>query len=118
MNTRLSISTFLVGMLLAFITPSAWSNPAQQPTDQQPASENSSNSHSAKQDMKNAGHESKNGAKDVGRSAKDAGRDVKKGTEKGYHSSRKDAEKGWHKTRNTTKGAVQGGKAGAKQPDK
>jgi hypothetical protein len=64
---------------------------------------------SAKQDMKNAGHDTKQGAKD-------AGNGVKKGTKSAYHSTKKGTEKAYHKTKSTTKGAVQGGKEGAKEP--
>lgn len=96
MNTKLSISTLLVGTVLAFASPSAWSIPAPQ------------SGTSAKQDMKNAGHDSKD-------AAKDAGNGVKKGTKKAYHSTKKGSKKAWNKTRNTAKGAVKGGKEGAQQ---
>jgi hypothetical protein len=66
-------------------------------------------SNSAKQDMKDAGHDTKAGAKD-------AGKGVKKGTKSTYHAGKKDTTKAWHKTKNTTKGAVKGGKEGAKDP--
>jgi hypothetical protein len=63
----------------------------------------------AKQDMKNAGHEASN-------AAKDAGNGTKQGTKKAYHSTKRGTKKAWHKTTSTTKGAVDGGKEGAKQP--
>lgn len=69
----------------------------------------SSQDHSAKQDMKHAGHETKD-------AAKDAGRGTKKGTEKTYNAAKNGSKKAWHKTKNTTKGAVNGGKEGAHEP--
>lgn len=65
---------------------------------------------SASQDMHNAGENSKAAAKDTGRG-------VKKGTKKSAHATKKGTKKAWNKTKNTTSGAVNGGKAGAKQPD-
>ena len=72
-------------------------------------SQQSTTDSGAKQDMKNAGHETSN-------AAKDAGNGTKQGTKKAYHSTKRGTKKAWHKTTSTTKGAVDGGKEGAKQP--
>jgi hypothetical protein len=64
----------------------------------------------ASQDMKNAGQDTKDAAKDTGNG-------VKKGTKKAAHSTKKGTKKAWNKTKDTTTGAVDGAKAGAKQPD-
>jgi Ni/Co efflux regulator RcnB len=64
----------------------------------------------AKQDMKDAGHETKDAAKDTGHAAK-------QGTKKAYHKTKRGTKKAWHKTKNTTEGAVDGAKEGAKKPE-
>jgi len=64
----------------------------------------------AKQDMKDAGHETKDAAKDAGHS-------VKQGTRKAYHKTKHGTKKAWHKTKDTTEGAVDGAKEGAKKPE-
>lgn len=69
-----------------------------------------SDSHSAKQDMKNAGHQSMNATKSAEQGAK-------KGTQHTYRTSKNDTQKAAHKTENTAGGAVNGGKAEAKKPD-
>jgi hypothetical protein len=71
---------------------------------------NPSQDSGAKQDMKDAGHETKEAAKDTGRG-------VKQGTKKAYHKTKRGTKKAWHKTADTTKGAVNGGKEGAKTPE-
>jgi hypothetical protein len=63
----------------------------------------------AKQDMKNAGQNTKDAAKDTGNG-------VKKGTKKSVHATKRGTKKAYHKTKNTTQGAVDGAKAGAKDP--
>jgi len=63
----------------------------------------------AKQDMKDAGHETKDAVKDAGHS-------VKQGTKKAYRKTKRGTKKAWHKTKDTTTGAVNGAKEGAKQP--
>lgn len=62
----------------------------------------------AKQDVKTAG-------KDTKKVAVKTGEDVKKGTGKAYNATKNGAKKVFHKTKSTTKGAVEGGKDGAKQ---
>ena len=99
MKTASTSSAFILGVLLA--SASAYGRPSQQ---------NNPDTHhnSATQNIKDAGHHSKE-------AAKDAGHGVKQGTEHAYHSSKREA-KGVTKTSNTAKGAINGGKAGAKQP--
>jgi hypothetical protein len=63
----------------------------------------------AKQDMRDAGHETKN-------AARDAGHGIKQGTKKAYHKTKHGTQKAWHKTKSTTRGAVEGAKEGAHQP--
>jgi hypothetical protein len=63
----------------------------------------------AKQDMKAAGHESK-------AAAKDAAHGAKQGTKKAYHKTKRGTKKAYHKTKSTVKGAAEGAKEGAKQP--
>jgi hypothetical protein len=63
----------------------------------------------AKQDMKNAGTDTKN-------ATKDAANGTKQGTKKAYHSTKRGTKKAYNKTKSTTTGAVDGAKAGAKQP--
>ena len=74
----------------------------------------------AKQDMKDAGHETKSAAKDTGHAINQgtdkAYHSTKHQTKKAYHSTKRGTEKAWDKTENTTKGAVNGGKEGARQP--
>src|SRR6185437_16240389 len=63
----------------------------------------------AKQDMKNAGHETK-------AAAKDAAHGTKQGTKKAYHKTKHATKKAYHKTKSTVKGAAEGAKEGAKEP--
>jgi hypothetical protein len=63
----------------------------------------------AKQDMKAAGHETK-------AAAKDAAHGTKQGTKKVYHKTKQGTKKAYHKTKSTVKGAAEGAKEGAKQP--
>jgi hypothetical protein len=53
----------------------------------------------------------------VKQDTKDAGHSVKQGTKKVYHKAKHGAKKAWHKTKNTTTGAVEGTKEGAKKPE-
>ena len=64
----------------------------------------------AKRDMKDAGHESRDAVQDTGRG-------IDHGTKKVYHKTKHGAKKAWHKTADTTKGAVNGGKEGARRPE-
>lgn len=64
----------------------------------------------AKQDMKDAGHETKDAAKDTGHA-------IDHGTKKAYHKTKRGTKKAWHKTEDTSRGAVNGAKEGAKQPE-
>ena len=64
----------------------------------------------AKQDMKDAGHETKD-------AAKDAGHGVEKGSKKAYHKTKHETKKAWHKTRDTSEGAANGAKEGARKPE-
>jgi hypothetical protein len=61
----------------------------------------------AKQDAKAAGKNTK-------KAAVKTGRGVKKGTGKAYNATKKGAKKVFHKTKSTTKGAVDGGRDGAR----
>lgn len=65
--------------------------------------------HTAKQDMKNAGHEAKDAAKDTGRG-------IKHGTKKAYHSTKRHTKHAAHRTGNAVKGAYNGAKDGAQNP--
>lgn len=94
MKTKWQIPAILLGALLASGPALSWS---QQDSG-------------AKQDMKDAGHETKNAAKDVGHA-------TKKGTKKAYHATKNGTKKVWHKTKNTVKGAGEGAKEGAQQPN-
>jgi Ni/Co efflux regulator RcnB len=98
MRTQAKFPTLLLAFTLALGAPLAFSQTR------------SSDTGTAKQDMKDAGHQSKD-------AARDAGHGVKKGTTKAYHSTKRVTKKAWNKTANTTKGAIHGGKEGAKQPD-
>ena len=63
----------------------------------------------AKQDLKAAGHDSKATVKDVGHG-------VVTGTKKAYHGTTHAARKVVHKTKDTTTGAAEGARDGAKKP--
>ena len=63
----------------------------------------------AKQDTKNAGHETKY-------AAQDAAHGTKQGTKKAYHKTKRGTKKAYHKTSDTTQGAVDGAKEGARTP--
>jgi type IV secretory pathway TrbL component len=99
MRTKLQLSTFLLGTALVFGPALGWSQPSSPSQDT-----------GAKQDMKDAGHETKDAAKDAGHS-------VKQGTKKAYHKTKHGTKKAWHKTKDTTTGAVDGAKEGAKKPE-
>jgi len=101
MSTNRSFATYLLGAALVFGTAPAWT---------QSTPDTASNQDSGvKQDLKSAGHDTKDAAKDTGHA-------VKQGTKKSYHATKKGAKKVWSKTKNTTKGAAEGAKDGAKQP--
>ena len=112
MKTSFQLSAlvpFFLGTALVCAPASGFSQPS-----------NPSQDNGAKQDMKDAGHETKDAAKDTGR-AVDRGTEkayhsTKQHTKKTYHSTKRGTEKAWDKTENTTKGAVNGGKEGARQP--
>jgi hypothetical protein len=114
MKTNLQLSAlvpFFLGAVLVCAPASGFSQPS-----------NPSQDSGAKQDMKDAGHETKSAAKDTGHAVNQgtekAYHSTKRNTKKAYHSTKRGTEKAWDKTENTTKGAVNGGKEGAKQPDK
>ena len=98
MTLKLRISTLLAAALLCGPVV-GWSLQSQ-PSPPQPT---------AKQDMKNAGHDTKNAAKSTARG-------VKKGTKKAYHSTKRGTKKAYGKTKSTVKGAADGAKEGARQP--
>ncbi len=80
-----------LGAALLFVQAPGWSLPR---TDDS----------GAKQDLKSA-------EKGTKKAAKTTSKGVQKGTAKVYHGTKKV----FHKTKTTTKGAVEGGKEGAKQ---
>jgi hypothetical protein len=98
MTTNRQFAALFLGAALVCGPALGWSQPS------------SSHDSGAKQDMKDAGHETKEAAKDTGRG-------VKQGTKKAYHKTKRGTKKAWHKTADTTKGAVNGGKEGAKTPE-
>jgi Ni/Co efflux regulator RcnB len=98
MTTKRQFAALFLGAALVCGPALVWSQPS------------SSQDSGAKQDMKDAGHETKDAAKDTGRG-------VKQGTKKAYHKTKRGTKKAWHKTADTTKGAVNGGKEGAKTPE-
>jgi Ni/Co efflux regulator RcnB len=99
MKTKRQLSALFIGAALVCGPIFGWSQPSSQSQD-----------NGAKQDMKDAGHESKDAAKNAGRS-------VKQGTKKTYHKTKRGTKKAWHKTENTTNGAVDGAREGAKRPE-
>ena len=105
MNTNRKRSTLLLraALVVALVCgPTVgWSQPPTASQDRDSG---------AKQDMKDAGHETKD-------AAKDAGHGVKQGTKKAYHKTKHGTKKAWHKTRDTTEGAANGAKEGAKRPE-
>ncbi|HEV2484157.1 MAG TPA: hypothetical protein VGT08_01385 [Terracidiphilus sp.] len=111
MKTTHQLSALLIGAALVCLPALGFS---QQST--------SSNHSGVKQDVKEAGHDTKDAAKDTGHAVKKGTEKTydatKSGTKKVYHSTKKGTEKVWDKTKHTTKGALNGGKEGAKQPDK
>jgi hypothetical protein len=114
MKTAATLSAVVLGAFLATVPAyGRMASPANHPGEgnsAQPQQNNPDTDHNgAKQDMKKAGHQSKD-------AAKDAGHGVKQGTKHAYHSTKRGVKKGASKTKNTTKGAVNGGKAGAKEP--
>jgi len=120
MNSAAILSTVALGALLAWgAAPASGRQPSASPLNSKllsgtDAGQGGGSSaqppqNDAKQDMKSAGK------KTVG-AAKDAGRGIKKGTKHAYRSTKHGTEKAARKTKNTAKGAVNGGKAGAKKP--
>jgi Ni/Co efflux regulator RcnB len=99
MTTKRQLSALFLGATLVCGPVLGWS---QEPDSIQDSG--------AKQDMKDAGHETKDAAKDTGSG-------VKQGTKKVYHKTKRGTKKAWHKTKDTTMGAVNGAKEGAKQPE-
>jgi hypothetical protein len=98
MRIKSQMSAFLLAGALACAPGLALSQPFNPTQDPGP-----------KQDMKDAGHDTKN-------ATKDAAHDTKQGTKKAYHSTKRGTKKAWHKTKNTVKGADEGAKEGAHQP--
>jgi len=98
MRTKWQLSALFLGAVLVGVPALMGSQPSFQSQDS-----------GAKQDVKDAGHESKD-------AAKDAGHGVKQGTKKAYHKTKHGTKKAWHKTKDTTTGAANGAKEGAKQP--
>jgi len=92
------LSAFLLAGALAFAPGLALGQPLNPTQDPGP-----------KQDMKDAAHDTKN-------AAKDAAHDTKQETKKAYRSTKRGTKKAWHKTKNTVKGAAEGAKEGAHQP--
>jgi len=109
MRTKWQLSAFFLGAVLVFGPALGSSQPSSPSQDS-----------GAKQDMKDAGHETKSAAKDTGHAINQgtdkAYHSTKHQTKKAYHSTKRGTEKAWDKTENTTKGAVNGGKEGARQP--
>ena len=99
MKTNRQLSAFILGSALICAPAPGFTQPPAPSQDS-----------GAKQDMKDAGHETKAAAKDTGQG-------VKHGTKKVYHKTKRGTKKVWHKTEDTTKGAVNGGKEGAKKPE-
>jgi len=99
MKTKWQSSAFFLGAVLVCGPAFGWSQPSFTSQDS-----------GAKQDMKDAGHESKD-------AVKDAGHGVKQGTTKAYHKTKHGTKKAWRKTKDTTTGAANGAKEGAKQPE-
>jgi hypothetical protein len=99
MTTKRQLSALFLGAALLCGPVFGWS---QEPDPIQDSG--------AKQDMKDAGHETAD-------AAKDAGSGVKQGTKKVYHKTKRGTKKAWHKTKDTTVGAVNGAKEGAKKPE-
>jgi hypothetical protein len=91
---RLFPTLFLGGALLLGLAP-GWSQPRADESG-------------AKQDARAAG-------KDTKKVAVKTGNGVKKGTGKALSATKNGTRKVFHKTKTTTKGAVDGGKDGAKQ---
>ncbi len=98
MKMKSQVSAIVLGAALACVPAFAWS---QQPYPGE--------DHTAKQDMKNAGHETKE-------AARDAGHGVKHGTSKAYHSTKRHTKHAAHRTGNAVKGAYEGAKEGAHNP--
>jgi hypothetical protein len=101
MKIRRQLSAFLIGAALA-LTPAFAAGPDDN-TSQQGAGQSG-----VKQDVQTAGKDTKN-------AAQDAGHGVANGSKKAYNATARVSKKVWTKTKNATKGAVDGGKDGAKQ---
>jgi hypothetical protein len=99
MRKNIYWTTLLLGTALVCSPAMGWS---QQPY---PGQED----HTAKQDAKRAGHEAKDSVKDTGRA-------VKHGTKKAYRSTKYHGKRAAHRTKNATRGAVDGAKEGARNP--
>jgi hypothetical protein len=99
MRTKWQLPAFFIGAVLVCGPALVWGQPSFPSQDS-----------GAKQDMKNAGHESKD-------AAKSAGHGVKQETKKAYHKTKHGTKKAYHKTKDTTTGAANGAKKGAKQPE-
>lgn len=100
MTRHKTFSTFLLAAALA-CAPALALGQQNNGTDR--------DTHTAGQDMRNAGHDTKD-------AARDAGHATKKGTQKAYHKTKRGTRKAYNKTKNTTKGAIEGGKEGAHEP--
>jgi hypothetical protein len=88
MRTKWQLLAFFLGAVLVCGPALVWSQPSSRSQDS-----------GAKQDMKDAGY------------------GVKQGTKKTYHKTKHGTKKAWHKTKDTTTGAANGAKEGAKQPE-
>jgi hypothetical protein len=101
MKIRRQFPAFLLAAALA-LTP-AFAAGLDDDTNQQGAGQSG-----VKQDVKTAG-------KDTKSAAQDAVHDVANGSKKAYNATVRVSKKVWTKTENAAKGAVDGGKDGAKQ---
>jgi hypothetical protein len=99
MKTKSQLSALFLAAALMCGPALGWSQPSAPSQDS-----------GAKQDIERAGHDTKEAAKDTGHA-------VKQGTKKTYHATKRGTKKVWHKTKNTTEGAVNGAKEGAKKPE-
>ena len=98
MTTRWQISALVLGAALACTPALGWT---QQPYPGE--------DHRAKQDARDAGHEARDAARDTGRA-------VKHGTQKAAHSTKRHTKHAVHKTGNAARGAVNGAREGAHEP--
>ena len=102
-----TISTLVLGAALGLLPTAGWGVQAQ--TGDNASAPATSQSSSAKQDLKTAGKDTKDAAKSTGSG-------VKKGTKSAYHATKKGTTTAAKKVGSTTKGAVTGAKDGAKKP--